>query len=99
MAQIIASLNDILARLTQTEAEVRAMREDRQVPPEEHHPAHPVEHVEPQLNIGGNNRMAPRRNPRFVEPKQAAYDREIFSKPNITIPPFKGSLVDSIDKD
>ncbi|KAK8999942.1 hypothetical protein V6N11_082080 [Hibiscus sabdariffa] len=55
MAQITASLNDILARLTQTEAKVRAMREDRQVPPEEHHPAHPVENVEPRLNIGGNN--------------------------------------------
>ncbi|KAK8700535.1 hypothetical protein V6N13_018929 [Hibiscus sabdariffa] len=59
MAQITASLNDILARLTQTEAEVRAMREDRQVPPEEHHPVHPVENVEPRLNIGGNNRMYP----------------------------------------
>ncbi|KAK8503582.1 hypothetical protein V6N12_036755 [Hibiscus sabdariffa] len=72
MAQFTASLNDILARLTQTEVEVRAMREDRQVPLEEHHPAHPVEHVEPRLNIGGNNRMAPRRNPRFDEPRQAS---------------------------
>ncbi|KAK8512382.1 hypothetical protein V6N13_116303 [Hibiscus sabdariffa] len=68
MAQITSSLDDILARLTQTEVEVRAMREDRQVSLEEHHP---VEHVEPQLNIGGNNRMAPRRNPRFYEPRQA----------------------------
>lgn len=94
IAQITTSLNEILQRLTRTEDEVRAMREDRPVPPEEHHPAQEVEYVEPhrqdRLNIGGNNRMAPRRNPRFDEPRQAAQDRDIFSKPKVTIPPFKG---------